>query len=82
MLMLDLGTVYRLTSKKIEIDFFSHRHRVGDSPPTRAVSVQATLAYSKPAALRGLNIAFGLKFTTLSGVRSTPGTRGRGAPFP
>ena len=38
--------------------------------------------FSKPAALRGLDIAFGLKFTTPSGVRSTPFTTGRGAPLP
>ena len=34
--------------------------------------------FSKPAALRGLDIAFGLTFTNPSGVRSTPGTTGRG----
>ena len=35
---------------------------------------------SKPAALSGLGIAFGLTLTTPpSGVRSTPGTTGRGA---
>jgi hypothetical protein len=37
--------------------------------------------FSKPVALRGHDIAFGLTFTTLSGVRSTPGTTGaRSAP--
>ena len=38
--------------------------------------------FSKPSALRGLDIAFGLTFTIPSGVRSTPGTTGRGAPLP
>ena len=38
--------------------------------------------FSKPAALRGLGIAFGLTLTTPSGVRSTPGTTGRSAPLP
>jgi hypothetical protein len=35
----------------------------------------------KPAALRGLDIAFGLTFTTPPGGRSPPFTRGRGAPL-
>ena len=43
---------------------------------------ERTRDFSKPAALRGLDIAFGLTFTTPSGVRSTPGTTGRGAPLP
>ena len=38
--------------------------------------------FSKPAALRGPRIAFGLTYTTPSAVRSTPGTTGRGAPLP
>ena len=38
--------------------------------------------FSKPAALRGLGIAFGLTFTTPPGGRSPPFTRGRGAPLP
>ena len=38
--------------------------------------------FSKPSALRGLDIAFGLTFTIPSGVRSTPGTTGRSAPLP
>jgi hypothetical protein len=42
---------------------------------TRTGGSQAT--FSKPAALRGLDIAFGLTITNPSGVRSTPGTTGR-----
>jgi hypothetical protein len=38
--------------------------------------------FSKPAALCGPGIAFGLTFTTPSAVRSTQGTTGRGAPLP
>ena len=38
--------------------------------------------FGKLSALHGLDIAFGLTFTTPSGVRSTPGTTGRGAPLP
>ena len=37
-----------------------------------------TSNFSKPVALRNLSIAFGLRFTTLSGVRSTPDTTGPG----
>ena len=37
--------------------------------------------FSKPAALRGHDIAFGLTFTTPLGVRSTLGTTGRSAPL-
>ena len=40
---------------------------------------ERTSDFSKSAALRGLDIAFGLTFATPSGVRSTPGTTGRGA---
>ena len=40
---------------------------------------ERTSDLSKPAALRGLDIAFGLKFTTPPGGRSPPFTRGRGA---
>ena len=42
---------------------------------------ERTSDFSKPAALRGLDVAFGLTFTNPSGVRSTPGTTGRGAPL-
>ena len=42
---------------------------------------ERTSDFSKPAALRGLDIAFGLTLTTPSGVRSTPGATGRGAPL-
>ena len=38
--------------------------------------------FGKPAALRGLDITFGLTLTAPSGVRSTPGTTGRGALLP
>ena len=38
---------------------------------------ERTINFSKPVALRGPRIAFGLTFTTPSGVRSTPGTTGR-----
>ena len=38
---------------------------------------ERTSVFSKPAALRGLNIAFGLTFTTPSGMRSTLFTTGR-----
>ena len=37
--------------------------------------------FGKLSALRGHKIAFGLTFTTPSGVRSTLFTRGRGAPL-
>ena len=60
-----------------------------DGPSAQAVGWLAageggerTSNFSKPAALRGPRIAFGLTFTTPSGVRSTPGTTGRGAPLP
>ena len=43
---------------------------------------ERTSDFSKPAALRGLGGAFGLRFTTPSGVRSTPGTTGPGGPLP
>ena len=43
---------------------------------------ERTSNFSKPVALRGPRIAFGLTITTPSGVRSTPFTRGRGAPLP
>eukprot|EP00966_Prymnesium_polylepis_P199415 4621024-Prymnesium_polylepis.1 len=36
--------------------------------------------FGKPSALRGLDIAFGLRFTSPSCARSTPGTRPPGAP--
>ena len=38
--------------------------------------------FGKLSALRGHKIAFSLRFTNPSGVRSTPGTTGRGAPLP
>ena len=38
--------------------------------------------FSKPSALRGLDIAFGLTLTTPSGVRSTLFTTGPGGPLP
>ena len=38
--------------------------------------------FSKPAALRGLKIAFGLKFTTPSVVLRTPFTTEPGGPLP
>ena len=43
---------------------------------------ERTSDFSKPAALRGLDIAFGLTFTTPSGVRSTLFTTGPGGPLP
>ena len=44
-------------------------------PLTADEDGERTDNFSKPAALRGLDIAFGLTFTNPSGVRSTPGTR-------
>ena len=41
-----------------------------------------TSTFSKPVALRGPCIAFGLRFITPSGVRSTPDTTGPGGPLP
>ena len=43
---------------------------------------ERTINFSKPVALRGPRIAFGLTITTPSGVRSTLDTTGRGAPLP
>ena len=43
---------------------------------------ERTSDFSKPAALRGLDIAFGLRSTTPSGVLRTLFTTGRGAPLP
>ena len=47
-------------------------------PLTADEGGERTGGFSKPSALRGLDIAFGLTFTIPSGVRSTPGTTGRG----
>ena len=43
---------------------------------------QRTGDFCKPVALCGLDIAFGLRFTTPSGVRSTLFTTGPGGPLP
>jgi len=65
------------TWKFKQFDFFSTVWASG-----RRRGGERTSDFGKPAALRGLNIAFGLTFATPSGVRSTPGTTGRGAPLP
>ena len=67
-----------LDSAVLRIRFF----QPPSGPLTADEGGERTGDFSKPSALRGLDIAFGLTFTIPSGVRSTPFTRGRGAPLP
>ena len=65
------------TWKFKQFDFFSTVWPAG-----RHEDGERTGDFSKPAALRGLDIAFGLTFTNPSGVRSTLFTTGPGGPLP